>query len=53
MAIIAKDNSNGSGVLNWWKRVFISLFVTVVDLGTQKKNYQNEIKLQRKVRLIF
>lgn len=54
MAIIAKDNSNGLGVFELVEAgVHLALCYAVVDLGTQKENYQNEIKLQRKVRLIF
>lgn len=53
MAIIAKDNGSGQGFELIEAGVHLGLCYGVIDLGTQKENYQNEIKLQRKVRLIF
>lgn len=52
MAIIAKgNNSDGFELIE--AGVHLGLCYGVIDLGTQKVTFQNEIKLQRKVRIIF
>lgn len=53
MAIIAKDNSAGASFELIEAGVHLALCYGVIDLGTQKENFQGEEKLQRKVRLIF
>lgn len=52
MAIIAKgSNSEGFELIE--AGVHLGLCYGVIDLGTQKVTFQNEVKLQRKVRIIF
>ena len=52
MAIIAKGNNN-EGFELIEAGVHLGLCYGVIDLGTQKVTFQNEIKLQRKVRILF